>query len=215
MGAIPQQAPPNTPPGREAGGIGDMPSFEDSQKTMMQQHQRNKSMFKQSGDALKKLDVVRKSLERLQDKQDVVTMDDIVQEAGKLVSHGIDPMALAGILADAPQEGGGEALGGWVAQHAQAAAQGEQALMQHHSDNAHNMAVSALQLMMVHSNAQKRMGGVSPSMGRPVDEGNINQLNNMSSGGNGQLPLPSPGDENRSGSPDDRLAIGSRFMDEQ
>jgi hypothetical protein len=202
-GGLGNMPPPAQP--RTAGGVGDMPSFEDTRTTLMEQHQRNKALFSQTGQALKKIDVIRKGLERLADKQDVVTMDDIIDEAGKLVAHGIDPMALAGILADAPQEGGGEALGGWVASHAQAAAQGEQAMMQQHTLARHNMGVSAIHLIMAHTNAQMMNGGVSPPMGEPG--GNDLNGNQPSQ----QIPMPTPGDTDNTpnGNP---LAVGSRFM---
>jgi len=186
----------------------------------MENHQRTVAMFDQTKGALKKLDVIRKSLERLADKQDVVTMDDVIQEAGKLVAHGIDPMALAGILADAPQEGGGEALGGWVAAHAQAAAQGEQQLMQQHDQVRNDMGVSAIHMMMAHHNAQMMNPGTAVAMGRPEDpQGNDLSPGNNGRGqfnGDGKLPLPSPGDSpNQASSPPDMLAIGSRFADNQ
>jgi hypothetical protein len=183
-----------------------MPSFNDTRTTLMQQHTRNKALFEHTGQALKKIDIIRKGLEKLSDKQDVVTMDDIVEEAGKLVSQGIDPMALAGILADAPQEGGGEALGGWVASHAQVAAQGEQAMMQQHALARHNMAVSAIHLLMAHTNAQMMTGGPVP-MGRPMG-GQGNDLNG--NGSSPDIPQPTPGDNTPNGH--NALAVGSRFM---
>lgn len=157
-----------------AGGIGDLPSpqagarssFDGSRNTLMQQHDRNMAWYKQTGQALKKLDVIRKSLDRLGGKQDLVTMDDIVDEAGKLVGHGIDPMALAGMLADAPQEGGGEALGGWVATQAQTAMAGEAQMLVQHNLAQHAMGVSAMHMLMAHHNAQMMFGPAAPPIGK-------------------------------------------------
>lgn len=203
LGNAPAAVPPRT-----AGGVGDMMSFDGSRRSLMQQHTRNTALYKQTGDALKKLDVIRKSLERLSDKQDIVTMDDIVDEAGKLVSHGIDPMALAGLLADAPQEGGGEALGGWVASHAQTAMAGEQQMLAQHNMARHQMGVSAVHMLMASANGRAMMGDLSPGPGNMAPQ----EGNDLGLGGNGgDIPAPSPG----SSGPANQLAMGARFMEKQ
>lgn len=197
-----------------SGGVGDLPSpdrsFDGTRKTLMQQHTRSVAQFDQTTKALKKLDAIRKGLERLQDKQDLVTMDDVVDEAGKLVAHGIDPMALAGMLADAPQQGGGEALGGWVASHAQTAAMGEQRLMIQNNIARHQMAVSAIHLLTAHANAQAMMGDLAPGIGQlPQQNGN-----DLALAGDGKgIPAPTPGDN--MDATQNRLSIGSRFMEQQ
>jgi hypothetical protein len=155
-------------------------SFNGSRQTLMEHHQSNVAAFEESGKMLKRLDAVRKGLEKLREKQDIVTMDNVVEEAGKLVAHGIDPIALAGILADAPQQGGGEALGAWVAQHAQNAEQAEQQMMQQHKLLQHEMGSSAWHLMVAHANAKAMLGGFSPPMG---DSGN--GLSGSNGGGDG------------------------------
>ena len=141
-------------------------SFDGSRRTLMQEHMRNKAAYAATSKALKQLDVIRKGLSKLADKQDMVTLDDVIEEAGKLVSHGIDPVSLAGILAEAPQEGGGEALGGWVASHAQTAMQAEQQMTVQRNLIQHQMGVSATHLLMAHANAQHMLGGISPPMGQ-------------------------------------------------
>lgn len=201
----PQQR--QTLPGGAPGGGGNAPapppqqggqymSFEDSRKTLLQQHNRNKAAFEATGKALKQLDTIRKGLEHLADKQDVVTMEDVVEEAGKLVAHGIDPVALAGVLADAPQEGGGEALGGWVASHAQTAAGAEQQLMAQHNLLRHQVGMSAIHMMMADANGQTALG----SMGRGSTGNDL-----------GTAASPELGDQPDS-SPGNALAMGQRFM---
>lgn len=198
-------AGPPPPNGNGGGTIGSLPaggmSFDGSRQTLMDQHKRNKAALEASVKALNKVDLIRKGLEKLSDKQDLVTMDDIVDEAGKLVAHGIDPVALAGILADAPQEGGGEALGGWVASHAQTAMIGEQNLIQHTSLMRHRMGVSAMHLLMAHANAQNLMGGLVPKMGNGQQNGSDLSPTDTES------PTPQ-GDQTVGGS----LAMGQRFM---
>jgi hypothetical protein len=152
-------------PGQTAGGLEKM-DFNQSRDILTKSHKFNVAMYKEIGQQLKKVDAIRKSLDKLSEKQDMVTMEDIVAEAGKLVSHGLDPIALAGILADAPQTGGGEALGGWIADHAQTAAQGEQQLIMQHEIFKHKMGVSAMHLLLAHHN------GANLPPQTPVDEGN-------------------------------------------
>lgn len=157
MQAMVAQPPPmnNMGAGGPAGGLGQMPdptagglSLQDQ---LTQHMKRAKAAFDNTGKALKQVDLIRKGLEKLGDKQDMVTMEDIIKEAGTLVSHGIDPIAMAGVLADAPQEGGGEALGGWVQSHAQTAMQAEQQLKAQHEMNGHVMAVAAMHSIMAAS----------------------------------------------------------------
>jgi hypothetical protein len=158
-------------PAKTSGGIGDLPdSFNNSRNTLMQEFGRAKAAYADTKKALKGVDLVRKGLEHLSDKQDMVTMEDIISEAGKLVAHGLDPVALAGVLASAPVNGGGEALGGWIASHAQAAMRGEQALLAQHNLNRYQVSVAGIHLLMAHANAQK-MTGMVPPMGK-VPDGN-------------------------------------------
>jgi hypothetical protein len=164
----------------------------------MQEHGRAKAMYKSTNEALQKIDLIRKGLEKLQDKQDMVTMEDVVHEAGKLASHGIDPIALAGVLADAPQEGGGEALGGWVASHAQTAMQGEQQLMAQRDIARHQVATSAMHLLMAHANMQAMMGAIPPM-------GDIPQGNELTPGTEDGGPAEHPG----------AMQLGQRFMERQ
>jgi len=176
---------------------------------------RSKAMYDQTGKAIRQVDAIRKELEKLADKQDMVTMEDVIAAAGRLVGHGLDPLALAGILADAPQDGGGAALGGWVQSHAQAAMEGEQKLLALHDSNAHEMGVAAAHVMMVNE-----MGGGPPARrsssaapmdgGNHIDEGSQKQLQSgLALGDTGQGPpntneLKGPG-----------MASGMRFMERQ
>ena len=203
MNRMVAQGPPPTanamtppPQARSSGGIGDLPSsFNDSRTTLMQEHGRAKAMFKDATENLRKLDALRKSLDKLSDKQDMVTMEDIVHEAGKLVTHGLDPVALAGVLADAPQEGGGEALGGWVASHAQTAAMGEQQLLVQRDLAKHQVLTSGMHLLMAHANAEAMTG-------TPVPIGNVPEGNELTLGTEDGGPHEHP----------TNLQIGQRFM---
>jgi len=144
MQAMVAQPPPMAGP-PTAGG---MPTSESLQDQLTSQMKRAKASFDAAGKALKQVDAVRKGLSNLADKQDMVTLEDVIHEFGKLAAHGLDPVGLAGIIADAPSQGGGEALGGWVAGRAQMAMQGEQQLISLRNNSAHEMGVAALHSMM-------------------------------------------------------------------
>src|SRR4249920_3249111 len=121
---MPGDAPPGMSSGRAprpsgtpgGGGVAprlgpQMPTGLDGAMQALQKgHGQAKAAFEQTSRAVAMMDHVRKGLEKLSNRGDMVTPEDVIAEASKLVAHGIDPAALAGILADMPQEGGGEAL---------------------------------------------------------------------------------------------------------
>ncbi len=170
-GASPPGLPPRSnAPGGGASGLGMMPSGLDGvRKTLEGRHGELKAASDQLGKALSQLDHMRKGLERLADKGDMVTSEDIIHEAGKLVGHGIDPMALAGILAEMPQQGGGEALGGWVMSHAIQAATTEQQVMMAHTMVKSHLAASAVHMITAHDTGAMLAG---PEPQEPGDGGN-------------------------------------------
>lgn len=149
-------APGGPPPGMPT-------SFGEARNILEAQHGRNKAAFEATNKALAGMDSLRQSLARLTEKGDVVTPEDVIEEAGKLVGRGLDPMALAGVLADMPQQGGGQALAGWLAQHAMAAAASEQQIKAQNNVARHAMGVSALHELMGHSIGQALM----PQQGEP------------------------------------------------
>lgn len=176
-----------------AGG-GGMPSSPEALTKVLQQHYGEaKTRYQETGKSLGLLDHVRKSLERLADKGDMVTQEHVIDEAGKLVGHGVEPMALAGLLADMPQEGGGEALGGWVQGHAIAAAQGEQQLLVAHNVARHEMGVAAMHMLAGHT--------LGARLAPPTDE-------RMDGGNQLDAGPPASGDRSMTSAG----ALGQRFM---
>lgn len=170
-------------PGNGSGNGGPMPtSFGGIHQVLHGAHGQAKAAYDQTGKALGILDHMRKGLERLSDKGDMVTSEDIISEAGKLVAHGIDPMALAGILAEMPQEGGGEALGGWIMSHAIQAAQAEAQVMAAHEAARHQMGVTALHVIMAHD-AGHRVGMMGGGEASASADGDTNPLTQGPSSG--------------------------------
>lgn len=70
------------------------------------------------GKAKQTLSKVRVELDALTKLGDLVTHEDVVKSAGMLVASGLEPKALASLLADMPPEG--QALQNWVKQHDEA-----------------------------------------------------------------------------------------------
>lgn len=112
-------------------------------------HDSARAMFDKTGELVARADRARRGLETLTKLSDMITPDDVVREAGKLVAAGEEPLALAGLLADMPQNGGGQALAGWVQAHAVQAAQTEQRIAQAHAAAKHQLGVAALHGMQV------------------------------------------------------------------
>lgn len=63
----------------------------------------------------RKLENIREKLDELLELGLGVSEGDVIKVAGELVAGGIEPEALASILAEMPTQGGGEAIAGWLA----------------------------------------------------------------------------------------------------
>lgn len=63
------------------------------------------------------LQKVRGVMDQLAGLMDTVTAEDVIEGAGVLVANGLDPVAVAGLLAEMPD--GGEQLAEWIATHDQ------------------------------------------------------------------------------------------------
>ena len=156
--------------------------LEGATQALVQGHGQAKAAYEETSKALVKVDYVRQALDRLADKGDMVTPEGVIAEASKLVAHGLDPAMLAGILADMPQEGGGEALGAWVTGHAVTMAQMEQQLSQARAVAQHNLGVAAVHVLTAHD-VGRAVAGPEPEA--PATGGN-------SLGGQGAPPGPTP-----------------------
>ena len=137
------------------------------QSRLLASHAQARAAFDKTGSATTMLDRVRTGLTQLAALGDLVTPEDVVGEAGKLVAHGADPLALAGLLADMPQNGGGQALAGWVNQHATVVAQREAQVAQAHAAAKHALGVSALHVLQAHGVAGVG-SGAAPAPPQPT-----------------------------------------------
>ena len=158
--------------------------LEAATQALQRGHGQAKAAYEETSKALLQVDHVRKALERLADKGDMVTPEGVIGEASKLVAHGLDPAMLAGILADMPQEGGGEALGAWVTGHAVTMAQMEQQLVQARAVAQHQLGVSAVHMLTAHD--------VGRAIAGPEPEASADGGNALGGSG-GPPPAPSMG----------------------
>jgi hypothetical protein len=112
------------------------------------QHTQLAAMNKKMSEASSTLRKVREGMDRLTALGDIATQDDVVGEAGKLVGHGLDPGAVASLLADMPE--GGEPLKAWIAQHDLQIKQREAQQTQVHDQVRHELATTALRVLFAH-----------------------------------------------------------------
>lgn len=128
-----------------------------------------------------KASLIREQLDELQKMGDMVTTEDLVHHASKLVAGGIGAAEIAGLLSEAPE--GGEQLAGWISQKDQKLRMEEQQLEQALALTRHNMGVAAFRLLGAHSMAQlhgfgmepQSASGASPSLTGPAS-GSANDL---------------------------------------
>lgn len=127
-------------------------------------HQAVSAMFDATQKALKQSANVRQELDKLTGMGDVVTGEDVIEGAGRIVAKGGDPLAMAGVLADMPSEGGSAALAGWIAQHDMAAKQHEAMLQAANEVARHQLGVSSLHMIAAHSmNPQSQAPSLAPA----------------------------------------------------
>lgn len=92
------------------------------------------------------LDAVQEQMDGLVSKFDTVSPEDVMTSAGKLVAAGLTPEAVAGMLADMPDNS--QALQDWVAKHAKDVAQRSEQLDALLGETRHQMGVVGLRQLM-------------------------------------------------------------------
>jgi hypothetical protein len=102
----------------------------------------DQNQYKNNVKAFEVIDHVRRELDGLLDKGDIVRPEDVVQAAGRLVGHGLGAENLATLLADMPTLGG-QGLASWIRMHDITVKQTEMNLAKETDLYRHKMAVSA------------------------------------------------------------------------
>jgi hypothetical protein len=112
-------------------------------------HDMTRAKYDKLAEAKGLLEKVKKELLPLAKMGDTVSQDDVIKAAGKIVGHGLGAGAVAGLLADMPQDG--QPLAAWVAQHLLGIQQREQQLAPVLTGIQHELGVHSLQLLAAHS----------------------------------------------------------------
>src|ERR1700733_493095 len=105
-------------------------------------HSAARAKFEKLAGARQMLDKARVELTKLAELGDLVTSEDVIKGAGKLVGEGLSPMAMAKMLSDMPE--GGPQLSGWLGQQSQMLAAREAQLQPVLDSARHQMGVAAM-----------------------------------------------------------------------
>lgn len=117
--------------------------------------------------AARLLSATRAEMDSLAKMADLVTHEDVVRGASKLVAAGLSAGAVAGLLADMPPDG--PALAGWIAEQDQQVHQREAQLAQAHALARHQTALAGVRTLMGHSMAPPEAPAAAmPAAGNPM-----------------------------------------------
>ena len=122
------------------------------QQSATKHHASMRDQYQQAKDATSVMTKVRKAMDKITALGDNVTFDDLIRMSGDLVIAGLDPKAVAALIADAPQ--GGDALHGWLQMHDQTLRQTEELGARAHAVQQHRLGVAAIHELMAHHLAE-------------------------------------------------------------
>lgn len=112
-------------------------------------HDDGKAQYNKLKKADNQLKALTEGLTRLAKLADTITAEDVVDEAAKIIKHGISSEQMASILADMPADGG-EALAGWVKQMLEVVTGNRAKLAPALAAARHQMGVAALHSIIGH-----------------------------------------------------------------
>jgi len=117
-------------------------------KPLTDAHDTSKATFNKLAESRSLLDKVRVEMTTLSKLGYLVTEEDVIKGAGKLVAAGLSPMALAKLMSDLPDNGPG--IGAWLSSHASAIATREAQLTPVLEAARHSLSVSAMRVLAGH-----------------------------------------------------------------
>ena len=120
-------------------------------------HDASRAQFDKAKEAQGHLQALRAELDSLMKLGDFVQPEDVVKSAATLVGKGFHPQELATILSDMPMQGG-EILQQWILTHEQQVREMEVQAEQVMSGLRHQLATSALHVLMKNHMAQAPQG---------------------------------------------------------
>ncbi len=149
--------------------------FQDHLKAIENTFTQTKAAYGKLQKADKMLGKVRGQLDNLAQLGDMVTQEDVVKSASTLVAHGLEPLGMAGLLADMPPDG--QALQAWVGKHLEGLQQREDQLAQVMGPMRHQLGQSAFHLLTAH-HVGLAQGGVpeAPAQSQTTTSAPVNEL---------------------------------------
>lgn len=130
-------------------------------EAMNQQHQQMRAQLDKIEEQAERQRVVREQLNHLKTLGDLVSEDDVVKSASKIVAAGAPPMMIAGLLADMPS--GAEALKEWIVGQEKVFAQKEAQMSQVLGGLRHQTGLAALRLLAADSFGGMMAPGAPPA----------------------------------------------------
>lgn len=118
-------------------------------RALAEAHATAKAQFGKLAEARSMLDQAKTQLGDLTRLGDMITPEDVIKAAGRLVASGLSPMAMAKLLSDMPEKG--DQLQAWLGQHVQDLAQREQQLDPVLEQMRHSLGVAAMRSLVGHS----------------------------------------------------------------
>jgi hypothetical protein len=140
--------PPADPAGGNALGMPNQSSMFSVENHVNDAWQKANVQHKQITDQVKRIDSVRRELERLAELGDTVTVEDVIRGAGTLVGTGFAPTAVAQLLSTMPTTGG-QAMQAWVSQQSEKVQALEQQADQKYTDSAIHRGLAGMAVLHV------------------------------------------------------------------
>lgn len=138
-------------------------------QAMEQQHQQSRAQLSKLEEIAGRQRVVREQMNHLKTLGDLVSEDDVVASASKIVAAGVPPMSVATLLADMPS--GAEALKEWIVGQEAQFAQKEAQMNQVMGMVRHNTGLAALRLLAAESFGNMLPPGAPPQANPLMPEG--------------------------------------------
>lgn len=137
--------------------------------SMEQQHAQSRAQLNKLEEVAARQRAVREQMNHLKTLGDLVSEEDVVSAASKIVAAGVPPMEIATILADMPS--GAEALKEWIVGQEAQFAQKEAQLGAMMGMIRHNTGLAALRLLAAESFGNMLPPGVPPQANPLTPEG--------------------------------------------
>lgn len=136
---------------------------------MEQQHEQSRAQLSKLEEIAQRQRAVREQMNHLKTLGDLVSEDDVVNSASKIVAAGVPPMSVATLLADMPS--GAEALKEWIVGQEAQFAQKEAQMNQIMGMVRHNTGLAALRLLAAESFGNMLPAGSPPSANPLMPQG--------------------------------------------